>query len=261
MKNIDKVLFYMKLITSEPLYLDGDLISDRKNKFKLSSTFFNSDDCVACGRCCVPEKPLYTMTEYVHIMSATKAEFDADNHLPFEEPVKKLRDSLKEEVYNINGKDVSVWVSQVEPQKDVVPSGKHRDSCAFLWQRDDSHWVCSIHPLSSVTCDMPHLRLFYSKSHDTVSFAMSNYGRNWAIGCPVEFYAPQSEEEFEYNKKNRLRKIYRLIQTADDLNIPTELTKLAQYVEKVPFDNYESYLNKIVNEDVVSKHKKSIHLF
>ena len=92
------------------------------------------------------------------------------------------------------------------------------------------------------------MRVFHNKKSGHVSITNSQFGRNWALGCLVEFAQPVTLEQFEAVKAGRLEKLNYLLKIADDFNVKTYLPEVIKYVEDIKFDNYQSYLNKNILE-------------
>ena len=158
---------------------------------------------------------------------------------------------IGEEKHIINGTQITVWIYDLVPTYVWQPHRKVKDHTIIRcsWtnvhnpNQEDQFVTCAIHPVTSITCVMPHMRFTHSPS-GSVSISLNQFGRNFIINCPVMFQPPKTEEEFEANKKNRLDKLRHLKQCADDFYISTYLPEIISYVEKVPFDNYENFLGK-----------------
>ena len=102
-----------------------------------------------------------------------------------------------------------------------------------------------------MTCDMPHLRFTYS-NNTTVSVGTQQYGRNWALGCKVEFSEPQTEEHFNQIKESRMKKLRRIDDVSQELGVETWVPEMLEYIKKIPFENHQDFLQK----DIVVFHKK-----
>ena len=246
MNNIDKILQYLVPFSKDTIQIDDEIINYPITSIVLSDKFFEVDGCNMCGHCCPPEHNVYTQFEYDEIMSYNLSELD-DYGLP-RHYIEELRDNLEESTHNINGKDVKLYTFSKPFPMMFLPrkgeNGKEVPRCYWVHKRDDGHIVCGIHPVRSITCRMPHMRVFHNKKSGRVSITNSQFGRNWALGCLVEFHQPSSQEEFELVQKGRLEKLYYLHKIAKDFNVPTYLPEVIKYVESIEFKNYQSYLNK-----------------
>lgn len=275
MDNTSKIIWYLRLVAKEPIQIDGREEWVGITGIKLASTIFNTDGCEVCGDCCcVHEDNVYTQHEYDKIMNMTDDEFRAEG---FEfgpegfDPwwLTKLKTKLLLEKHIINGKEIPFYISKVEDVKLTrVHTSEDKKNilvprCTFTRRDPDGLTKCSIHPVRSITCDMPHVRFIYRKN-STVSIGIVQYGRNWAMGCPVKFHEPVDEIEWQKNKDNVLRKLKHLNRNAEDLNIETYLPEVIEYLEDIPYENYKSYLGKdIINKDesITKDHTNSKKLF
>ncbi len=243
--NVSKILWYIEKVAKEPILIDDVTLYKHKTSIKLQPTFFLQDGCNSCGCCCVPEDNVFTQHEFDIISSMTADEFRSTHPNLDPSDLDKLRFGLKQVNHTINGNIKPVYVYKLVKTSYFIPSkgesGKTIDRCTWA-VRNNKNIYCKIHPVESITCLMPHLRIFYSKS-GTVSLGISQFGRNWALGCNVEFYSPASVDQFNSIKLSRIQKLEHLHRCADDLGIPTYLPEIIDYINKIPFDRYEKYLN------------------
>ena len=258
MNNLDKILQYLTTVMVKPVVVDDEEIFKPIEHIKLSSSFFLKDGCASCGCCCVPESNLYTDTEFIHIMDITKEEVE-EYGLDFTY-IEKLKSGLNVEPHFINGELKNVYIYNLDKNNLYLPNkGKIVPRCSWVFEKSPGFFLCHIHPVRSITCIMPHLRMMYNTKSKTTSIGNIQFGRNWAVKCPVTFNQPKNESEFNEIKKSRLDKLSHLNVVADDLGIQTYLPEIIAYVESIPFDNYLDYLGKdILNLPTVYK---SIRLF
>lgn len=266
MHNIDKIIHYIKFFAKNPIEIDGRIEERKKDGIRLASTFFHTDDCIQCGRCCIGEDHVYTEHEYIWIMECPDREFENEN-LPVSR-LYELRENIFAETHVINGKEINVYVHKCPKTEMFIPAkGKVKETCNWLFEQDGLY-RCGIHPVSSMTCDLPHTRMFHARE-GTVSIATSQYGRNWAMGCPITFREPKDEEEFNAIKTRRIAKLQSIEDCAKDMNITkTYLPEIISYIQGIQFDNYKSALGynfiqigeskttKIVKEREIRKTKK-----
>ena len=244
MDNISKIMWYLKLVAKEPIDVDGKIYWEDIKTIKLSDTFFYTDDCISCGCCCVTEDNVFTQHEYDIIKNMTDEEFLKDH--PFLDPnnLHRLRDGIQEVKRTINGIERSFYIFKLQKTTYFVPSkgpnGKTVDRCTWQTHQDDKFY-CGIHPVESITCIIPHMRWFYNSRSKALSIATSQYGRNWALGCPIKFNAPSNEEQFNIIKESRLEKLSHLLRCADDLGVDTWLPEMIKFIEQITFDNQNKY--------------------
>ncbi len=250
MDNISKILHYVTMVAKEPIVVDAVSYFKPKDHIKLQHSFFYTDGCNFCGGCDVPEDNVYTPGEYEWILNCPKSEFDYWG-LDYAD-LEYLRSKLYEEVHTINGRNITFYVYDKDKNDMYLPTrGKMLPRCSWSKEFELGIFKCRIHPVVSLTCDMPHLRFTYS-NNSTVSIGIQQFGRNWALKCPVKFQEPQTEQEFNENRMSRIRKLDRIDSVANELGVETWIPEIAEYIHKIPFDNYQEFLGK----DCVTMHKK-----
>lgn len=256
MDNTSKIIWYLRLVAKEPIQIDGREEWMGIKTIGLSPSLFYTDECEVCGDCCcVHEDNVYTQFEYDKIMNMTDEEFRAEGYIFGPEgfdPVylNRLKPMIHSETHVVNGKEINLYIAPVD--KDVKLTCTHcpprkegfeYPRCTWTRRDPDGLTKCSIHPVRSITCDMPHVRFIYQKGK-TMSIGIVQYGRNWSIGCPIAFSAPKDEERWQKNKDNVLRKLKHLNQNGLDMNIETWLPEIIEYIEAIPYENHESYLGR-----------------
>lgn len=263
MDNTSKIIWYLRLVAKAPIQIDGREEWKGIRSIGVSPTLFHTDECEVCGDCCcVHEDNVYTQHEYDKIMNMTDEQFRAEGYIFGPEgfdPIylQRLKPKLYKETHIINGKEVPFYIAPVEDVKLTCThcpprkEGFEYPRCTWTRRDPDGLTKCSIHPVRSITCDMPHIRFIYQENR-TMSIGITQYGRNWAMGCCVKFHPPKDEVEWQANKDNVLRKLRHLNQNAIDLNIETWLPEIVEYIEKIPYKGYESYLGRHIVGDVTA---------
>lgn len=242
--NVSKIMQYLRLMTKNPVEVDSVTYDLYRKQIRLADTFFDTDDCISCNCCCVTEDNVFTEYEY-GIIQNTKPE-DFINHGNPAENLQKLKDGLVEEIHTVNGHEVKLYVYKNSPQKWYVERKQREcDRCGWIYE-DNGRFLCGIHLVSSITCKMPHLRMFYNSSSGTISLAISQYGRNWALGCPIKFRKPKDEEEFINIHKSRVEKLQLLDNVAKSLTIDTYIPEIIDYISNITWDNYKERIGKPV---------------
>lgn len=250
MNNIDKIFQYLIPFAKEEIQIDNSLIKYPISSIVLSEHFFEIDGCQMCGHCCPPEHNVYTQFEYDEIMSYDLANLESYG-LPVNY-IEELRQGLVKSEHIVNGNVVFLYTFAKPFPMMFLPrkgeNGKEVTRCYWVHKREDGHIVCGIHPVRSITCRMPHMRVFHSKKSGRVLLTNSQFGRNWALGCLVQFLQPATLDQFEVAKSNKLEKLKYLLRIAEDLSIKTYLPEVIKYIESISFDNYQRYLNKNILE-------------
>lgn len=261
MHNIDKIIHYIKLFAKEPIEIDGRIEARTRRGFRIGKRFFHSDGCIQCGRCCLGEDHVYTEHEYKRIMNCSDEEFEKENLPVFR--LHELQESIEPETHTINGKEVTVYVHRCPKTEMYIPAkGCVRETCNWMFEQDGL-FRCGIHPVVSMTCDIPHLRIFHSDARKSiVSISTAQYGRNWAIECPIKFMPPKDEEEFESIKKRKIEKLRSIAACALDLNVlDTYIPEVIEYIESILYENYQESLKKdfiLIHDDRVDIQKEFV---
>lgn len=267
--NISKIMHYIQRVSKLPILVDGVECWEEPLRIKLGETLFDTDPCHCCGNCCIPESNVFTQSEYDKIMNMTEEEFRAEGYI-FDERgfdpsyLVKLKSKIREEKHIVNDKEISFYIYDREPNNMYLPNktteNKYRDRCVWMILDDDGLYKCHIHPVRSVTCDMPHIRFDWNSKSKMLTITTRQYGRNWALGCPAIFEPPKDEAQFNDIKKDRLRKFDHLKQCTEDLGIDintTYLPEIISYLEPLTFDNYRSKLGfDILHEHIVASKSK-----
>lgn len=224
-----KLLEYVNKVAKEPIIVDGEPYGHiNPVGVKLNDTFFMKDDCQMCGRCCMVETNAWTEEGVRRMKAAVPDDFNKWG-LSIE-IMGELYTLLEEHVHDINGKKVTFYSVPKIKTKDAMvvswPDRKPSPRCRWVFEKDGTY-RCLIHPVRSVTCGMPHCRFYFSHSTRVTSIGLSQYGRNWALKCPVEF-EPHLDEE---SVKSRMHWLKLLADTADDMGIRTWLPEILHFLE------------------------------
>lgn len=240
MKNIDKILHYIKFFAKNPIEIDGRVEERKKNGIRLATTFFMTDDCIQCGRCCIGEDHVYTEHEWRRILNCPDSDFE-EADLPIFR-LKELRENTFPESHIINGKEIKVYVHKCPKTEMFIPAkGRVKQTCNWLFEQNGLY-RCGIHPVVSMTCDLPHTRMFHARE-GVVSIGTAQYGRNWAMRCPISFHKPKDEDEFNTIKERRIAKLQSISDCAFDMNIKdTYIPEIIQYIRSIPYENHEDAL-------------------
>lgn len=222
-----KLLEYVNKVAKEPIVLDGQPFgTPPAERVVLNESFFYKDDCTMCGKCCPNETTVWTDEGLTRISNSVPTDFTKWG-LDFQ-VVTELLNRVNRMVANINGKAVAFYVSDRDSNKDAFhlewPDRKEQPRCHWLFEKEGTY-RCRIHPIRSVTCGMPHCRMFHSLNTHTTTIGVSQFGRNWRLKCPVQF-GPYDEESVQ----TRILWLERLHATAEDCGIDTFLPEILRYL-------------------------------
>lgn len=222
-----KILEYVNKVSKESIVLNGQPFgTPPAEKVVLNDSFFQKDDCTMCGKCCPNETTVWTQEGVNRILHTPQGEFEKwglDYGVIYE-----IGSRIKPTPVNINGREVLFYVSDKDKTREALhvewPDRKERPRCHWLFEKDGTY-RCRIHPVRSVTCGMPHCRFFHSQASHTTTIGLSQFGRNWALKCPVEF-----GEVDEASTQTRIFWLERLYATAEDCGIDTFLPEILYYL-------------------------------
>lgn len=246
--NIAKLLQYLTAVSKDPVKIVNkhgveEIHGDKIKSICLNKTFFYSDSCFMCGGCCPSEPNVYTESEYKAIKDANQTMYEVWglDYLYNE----KLKEGLHNQTITINDKDIHVYQYNKDENIMYLPiRGRKLTRCSWLFEDDHHNYKCRIHPVRSITCIMPHLRFFHKSGSHSTSMGISQFGRNWQLGCKVEFTEPADEKEFYETKISRISKLKRLNQVGLDMNIETYLPEVIDKIDDLEFDNYKKFINQ-----------------
>lgn len=224
-----KILEYLNKVAKEPIILNGQPFGTPPvTRVILNESFFQKDDCVMCGKCCPNETTVWTNEGILRINNATPEDFSKwglDYNV-----IKDIFSRMRFQDVNINGNVVGFFISDKDKPNEAFrlewPDRKEQPRCHWLFEREGTY-RCRIHPVRSVTCGMPHCRFFHSARTHTTTIGLSQFGRNWALKCPIEF-GPVDEESVQ----TRILWLERLYATAEDCGIDTFLPEILQYLHQ-----------------------------
>lgn len=230
MDSCSKILEYLKKVSKHPITVNNHvLLPYAPDEVILSQSFFFKDNCVMCGKCCPNETTVWTQEGMNRIKCATPRDF-SKWELEYS-VIDEIMQRVVTEVVNINGIDVEFFVSAKDKDKDAYKVAwsdrKQCNRCHWLFEKD-STYRCRLHPVRSVTCGLPHCRFFYNAKSNRTSIGVSQYGRNWALKCPVDFEQFVDEQSIE----SRLLWLKRLNAVADDCRLETYLPEIIDYVQQ-----------------------------
>lgn len=224
-----KILEYINKVSKEFMIVDGNAFGYAPvDRVVLNESFFLKDDCKMCGKCCPNETTVWTKEGLDRINSAVAADFERWG-LDFSS-VDEIRSRMKTVVHSINGKNIEFYVSDRDSNAEAFKLSwndrKEQMRCHWLFEKEETY-RCRIHPVRSVTCGMPHCRFFHSETaHETTTtIAVSQFGRNWALKCPVEF-----NEVDEESVQTRILWLQRLNDSANDVGVETYLPEILEYL-------------------------------
>lgn len=222
-----KLLEYVNKVSKEDIILNGQPFGNSAvKKVVLNDSFFQKDDCTMCGKCCPNETTAWTSEGLQRIVKSTPDDFTKWGLN--QEVLYEIQERIQEQVVDINGKEVLFFVSDKDSSKEASrvewADRKEQPRCHWLFEKDGTY-RCRIHPVRSVTCGMPHCRLFHNVNTHTTTIGVSQFGRNWALKCPVEF-GPFDEA----STQTRILWLERLYATAEDCGIDTFLPEILEYL-------------------------------
>jgi len=219
--SIFKLIKYLGYLTKVPLVVEilgQSVVYLPPSKVMVSNKFFRSAKCERCGRCCSKSFSLaFTSSDIARM------EKSVQNHIV------SLRQNLKEVLVNLIPKYKKF--AYTKPCYLYVNKDRRCNFAHYYpsFGANAEEWVCSIHRVKPIHCLLPLIQInrHGSEEKSSVSLIKRQYGRNWALHCPVKF-GPFSTEEFENQDLSILK---RLQINAKDLGIATWLDEIVDYLE------------------------------
>jgi len=232
-----KLIHYVGYMTKEKFTATYNKVKtsyEPANKVILSPAFFRGDDCVCCGRCCKNFTTTYTQEGKNRIDNCKDedyAKFGLDPSIK-----QTFIDKLEQVNININGKEIPFWGSFQKDKSKLVHANYENTNpkkdqflrCAWTIEIEPGKWVCSIHPMKSITCALPHMNIYHNVKNN-VYIRKQQYGRNFLLGCPIEF----GEFKYDSYKNWDLYWLKALRDAANDMQINTYLPELLNYLESI----------------------------
>ena len=223
-----KILEYVNRVAKVPLIVDGEPFGHKPpDKVTLKQSFFLKDSCIMCGKCCPNETTAWTHEGYRRLLSEPHESFIK---LGLNPGVREtVLSGIEETTINVNGKDCLIWVHPADDKKIANklswPDRAETTRCHWLFERGGMH-LCSIHPVRSITCGLPHVRFIYVGKTNHTTIGTTQFGRNFRLKCPIEF-----TELDEASVQTKLLWLKRLNDCANDLGVPTFLPDIIQYLD------------------------------
>ena len=189
--NVDKILSYIYPVAKEEVRFN-DKVFPPVESVILNKSLFYTDSCEICGKCCIAEANVFLPFEVDRIDDILLGMEDIDdithktNNRGFEN-IKELRESLKPFTVVVNEREFLLFQSKLPPNTYEFSDRGVLKRCHWDLPTGDGRLGCGIHQVSSLTCKMPHTRFLYYKDRRSTYIGTMQYGRNWAMKCPVKF--------------------------------------------------------------------------
>lgn len=196
-------------------------VISKPDKILISPTFFLSDGCNNCGRCC---------GNYGHIL--TESEYEILQEYNDNRYTQELIDYLEPTNLYINGELNVVFIDK--PRKsglNITTNKTTRPACYWLEEKEEG-LCCKIYNNRTLTCRMPHLMLRFNNQSKTTTVGINQFGRNWCLGCDYQF-----EECTEESIKDNLNKIRYIQRIASDLKIDNYCAEIIDVVQYYVIQN------------------------
>lgn len=176
--NVDKILSYIK-----PISVDGC------KHLIVNESLFYKDSCDVCGKCCIHEDLIFLPFEVDNMKSIIDNDIKiGKEHLGGTvQNIAELVDSLVPMNVDVNGKNKLLYKSRLPYNTYYFEDRGTLNRCHWDIPVAPGKLGCGIHLVSSLTCKFPHVRFNYSKDRKTTHIGLMQYGRNWALKCPIIF--------------------------------------------------------------------------
>ena len=246
--NVEKILSYIYPVTKQEIEFNGKVFPKIK-KLVLNKSLFYGDECKLCGKCCIDEANVFLPFEVERMDNIISGFEEIDNvtHKTNNrglENIKELRKSLEPLYVIVNSRSIKLFKSKLESNVYEFEDRGVLKRCHWDLPTEDGRLGCGIHQVSSLTCQMPHIRFLYRKDIQSTHIGTMQYGRNWAMKCPVKF-----SQEFSFERVNELLwKFDRLEKYCKHFHIDTYVPEILRLIESV---NCEADVDKICGINIV----------
>lgn len=223
-----KILEYINRVAKVPLIVNGEQFGhEPPKKVTIRQSFFLKDSCEMCGKCCPNETTVWTCEGYRRLLTESD---DTFNKFGLNPGIRhEILRNLQTVNINVNGRDCIIYVHPADDNKTANklswPDRAETTRCHWLFEKFGTH-RCSIHPVRSVTCGLPHVRFLYVAKTSHTTIGTIQFGRNFRLKCPIKF-----TEFDEESVQTKLLWLKRLNDCANDLGVPTFLPEIIQYLE------------------------------
>ncbi len=218
---ITKVIEYVAHIAKEDVIVDYSgkhLEFNKPLRVMLSPLFFRGDGCYRSGKCCRNYTITFTQEGYDAILAA-KPEDYGQWGLDYTKNDQLLKD-IEEIPTLINGKSVMFYGDPPTAESNKL----HK--CDHLYY-DNGMSYCDIHPVKSITCIFPHSNMYHTNG--VTHIRKQQFGRNWALGCPVAFTGFNLERFDTID----VPLFERLLRIANDMQVETYIPELLEWFQKL----------------------------
>ena len=177
--NVDKIMSYVNPVS----------VSECDHLIINESVFYK-DGCNVCGKCCIHEDLIFLPFEVDNMKKIIDGEIKIDDteHLGGTvQNIIELVESLTPVNVDVHGRDKLLYKSKLPYNTYHFEDRGTLNRCHWDIPVGDGKLGCGIHLVSSLTCKFPHIRLNYRKDKKTTHIGLMQYGRNWALKCPIMF--------------------------------------------------------------------------
>lgn len=226
MDSAHQLVSYLSRVAKQPIeFSNSRATKEIIRGVKLSNRFFVKDDCMVCGKCCSNYNVVYTRSTFEEIMFSTREDFEAEN-LDYETKFDLIQ-GIRCKPMEVNGKMINFYSFPKMSRKQTNTFETPKKKCYFMEKRGD-RIVCTIHPIRSITCRIPHLRFIYRKNTEMTVLGVGKYPRNFNIGCPITFKNTLDEASVQ----GRIKDLKTLLSCAEDIGVDTYLPEIIDYLDK-----------------------------
>jgi len=248
--NIIKTLMYIYPITKDRIEYNNE-VWEPVNAIYLRESLFCKDECLICGKCCIAEDNLYLPFEVDNMHNVLNTEIDTNTHKlngKGYDNIRELLSTLVPITVQLNNKEYTLYKSKTEPNIYEFADRGVLKRCHWDLPTEDGRLGCGIHPVSALTCRMPHVRFFYNHDKRSTSIGHSQYGRNWALKCPAKV----SKTEFSLDTLDTVIANFELLQKyCDYFEINTYCPEILERLYLVRKDGIIR-LNEVCDKNIIT---------
>ena len=221
----------------------------------INETTFYKDSCVVCGKCCIHEDLIFLPFEVdnMHDIISGKVKIGKEHLGGTVDNIKELVESLVPINVDVYGKDKLLYKSRLPYNTYEFADRGVLNRCHWDIPVGDGKLGCGIHLVSSLTCKFPHIRFNYRADKKTTHIGLMQYGRNWALKCPIVF----DKTFYPETVQNVISKFELLSKYCDYFEVENHCQLIIDTLSMV---KTEEDIQKVTGKDILNQ-QKSRRLF
>lgn len=252
--NVLKIMTYIYPISKQKIVC-GKYEWQPVKSIYIRPSLFAYDECLVCGKCCISEDLVFLPFEVSDMREVLKTknvdEIEHKLNGKGYDNIEELLASLSPFEVEVNGKSYILFKSKLPAKIYEFEDRGTLQRCHFNLPTEDGRLGCGIHPVSSLTCKMPHIGFYHNSKSLSTSIGHGEYGRNWAMKCPADI----KKEGFNINSlKTAIANFELLAKYCKYFKIETYVSEILNCLYKV--QNNAGYINSVCDTNLIGQVKR-----